>query len=472
MKEKKLTKLHYICFGFFFVALFTFLTIGGIYGDDYWWHVKAGEWIIQNKQVPRTGIYSWYANQQGLSWFAHEWLAEVVLYGFSYLFGENGGIVYLIFGAMLFGGLLYAFNFKDYIKNLPFTIAWMCMGLLAFLTVFTARPHIITLSLFVILIHVCEKMKQNPTSKRYLWFSVVAIFWANYHGGSSNITYIIPIMYFVTTSFTFSFGRIVSEKLKGNYNYLILATVNLISLLFNPRTYQLLWYPYSYTEEHALYIMEWDSPSLRNGSIAIFVIIFICIIFFVTKENIQFSDLALVGCFMLMTLRSLRFDAWAWAAATMVIFKYIKPLGKQTVLRFISYEFFAFSILILGYAVTSYVSGNSYIEKGISDEAINILKTEDYSRLMNDYNLGSYLVYCGIDTFIDGRADMYAGHNFKQLAEATTFKYDYTWRQFIDEFDFDMFCVLKNTYFTYQLENNKDFKCLYTDDKISIFKRQ
>ena len=77
-------KKHYIMFGVFFSLFCLLLFLSSIPGDDYWWHIKVGEWIVQNKEIPKTGIFSWYAQENNLSWFAHEWLAEIVLYMLAY----------------------------------------------------------------------------------------------------------------------------------------------------------------------------------------------------------------------------------------------------------------------------------------------------------------------------------------------------------------------------------------------------
>lgn len=474
-KENKfeLTKKHYIMFGIFFICFLSLLLIMPIAGDDYWWHTKVGEWIIENKKVPKTGIFSWYANENNLSWFAHEWLAEVVLYLFYLLFGENGGVFYLLVTLLLISTLLYCYNYKGYLKNLIFSCIWVAFGFFAIGTISTARPHMLTISLFAILIHICEQMKKDINYKWYLLYPIITLIWANYHGGSSNITYIIPIMYFITTCFNFKFGRIEGVKVKKNYRYLILGLLNFLTLFINPRTYQLIYYPYSYTSEHAQYILEWKAPSLTNGGFAIVLVIFICLIFFITKQKLLFSDLALVGCFMLLTLKSIRFDAWLYVATTMVIFKYIKELKDKSVYKYLSYEFLILGIAFLCYSSYCISNGTTYIEKSVSDEAIKVLKNEKYNHLMNFYDYGSYLIYKDIDVFIDGRADMYSGYNFKQEAEGTIFTYDYSPKQFIKEFDFDMFIVPKESYISYYLQNNKDkYKELYSDDDLKIFKEK
>lgn len=468
----QITKKHFILFGIFFIFFNSLLLITGIAGDDYWWHVKVGEWIIENGEVPKTGIYSWYAQENNLSWFAHEWLAEIVLYLFTMLFGRNGGIIYLFCTITLVSVLLYCYNYKGYMKNLAFSSLWAFIGFLAIGTISTARPHMLTISLFTILIHICEQIKKNENYKLYLLFPLISLFWANYHGGSSNLVYIIPIIYFVTNSFSFNYGKLESIKTRKTYRYLILALTNAIAIFFNPRTYQLYYYPYSYTEEHAKYISEWQSPSLTNGGgFAIAFIILICLIFFFTKIKINFSDLAIVGCFMLLTLKSIRFDAWLYIVATMVIFKYIREIQDKSIYKWLAYEFAILGIAFLCYFGYCYYKGDTYIKQNVPNEVIDILKTDDYDKLLNYYDYGSYLIYEEIDTFIDGRADMYSGYNFKQEVEGNRFTYDYTSKQFIEEFNFDMFLVPAKSYMSYYLESNTDlYENLFKDDTIVLYK--
>src|ERR1044072_5921205 len=55
---------------------------------DLWWHLKAGQQMIDTRSVPHTDDYSF--TKQGSEWVAHEWLSEVlmaVIYRFSGLVG-------------------------------------------------------------------------------------------------------------------------------------------------------------------------------------------------------------------------------------------------------------------------------------------------------------------------------------------------------------------------------------------------
>ena len=85
LKEKiKNTNTRYFYFYILFalcVGILSIMMSYGISGNDFWWHIKSGEWIVENKAFPREGIFSWMAMDKHLKWYAHEWLAQVIYYG-------------------------------------------------------------------------------------------------------------------------------------------------------------------------------------------------------------------------------------------------------------------------------------------------------------------------------------------------------------------------------------------------------
>lgn len=54
--------------------------VDGMNTSDTWWHVKVGEYIIQNRHVPDRDIFSWLRHEMDLPWTAHEWLSDVIFY--------------------------------------------------------------------------------------------------------------------------------------------------------------------------------------------------------------------------------------------------------------------------------------------------------------------------------------------------------------------------------------------------------
>ena len=53
-------KLAVIALGAIGIILLLYCFSFGISGNDFWWHVKVGEWICDNKVIPTHDIFSWY----------------------------------------------------------------------------------------------------------------------------------------------------------------------------------------------------------------------------------------------------------------------------------------------------------------------------------------------------------------------------------------------------------------------------
>lgn len=72
-------------------ALFLFAPRVLADGDTYW-HIAAGDWMLAHGYVPRTDLFAF--TTQGMSWVAHEWLAEI-LFALAYRTGGWVGVIML-----------------------------------------------------------------------------------------------------------------------------------------------------------------------------------------------------------------------------------------------------------------------------------------------------------------------------------------------------------------------------------------
>src|SRR5258705_3808201 len=71
------------------LALHLFLVlIRPISDQDFWWHLRTGQYIFQTLSIPHTDIYSFTAF--GKPWIAHEWLSEAAMYAVYSLSGWLG----------------------------------------------------------------------------------------------------------------------------------------------------------------------------------------------------------------------------------------------------------------------------------------------------------------------------------------------------------------------------------------------
>lgn len=57
-------------------AVYEAVHVSALFNGDLWWHLRTGLWILQNHQIPHTGLFSQYSD---LPWNASSWAYEVLL---------------------------------------------------------------------------------------------------------------------------------------------------------------------------------------------------------------------------------------------------------------------------------------------------------------------------------------------------------------------------------------------------------
>jgi hypothetical protein len=140
------------------------------------WHIRTGEWILQNHAVPHTDLFS---NDTTRPWFAWEWLFDIGVAKVHAWWGLNG--------VLAGGALLIAFTFALLLRLalrrgaplLP-TLLFVVPAVIASTIHCLARPHLFTW-LFTLL---CWYLIEEKRSTTWLWaIPVIVMVWANVHGG-------------------------------------------------------------------------------------------------------------------------------------------------------------------------------------------------------------------------------------------------------------------------------------------------
>ena len=140
------------------------------------WHIRTGEWILQNHAVPHTDLFS---NVTSRPWFAWEWLFDVGVAKVHGWWGLNG---VLACGAMVIA-LTFAWLFRMTLRRgaslLP-AAALVVLAMLASTIHCLARPHLFTW-LFTLL---CWYLLEDNLDSGWLWaIPGIVLLWANLHGG-------------------------------------------------------------------------------------------------------------------------------------------------------------------------------------------------------------------------------------------------------------------------------------------------
>lgn len=481
MEKNKIRTIYFFNLGLFFL-LTIFTLISGISTCDTSWHIKTGEWIVTNHKIPTVDVFSWYAIENGKEWFAHEWLSDIIYY---FIYNNWGSIGLVFFTILTFGSchfLLMKFTEKSWEKSPIKALVWFLIEIITYLFVLSCRPFIFNVLFMIIELYILFDLYNNKDSKKFYLILPLSILWVNMHGGSSNLAYLLPIMFFICCIFpSGTFFKIENEKKDKAIvkKFLIAAGLGLIGLLFNPHTWEIILYPYSNMADSFMLnvIGEWSSPDFKTsmGLLLAFPFILATIIFIATSKKIKLLDLGLYAFFSFMFLRSLRFELLLFVALSYLIFNYDDVsiedfVDIEVVNKILKYAtvFLVIVGLVLGICVIPNKSDKNYFKEFVSDDMISALKENPCDRLFNAYNIGGDLILNDIEVFYDSRADIYTGGDFEdgyyfEIMQIDD-EYDYSFDNYLAKYNFDGIVTTSSTALDIYLNDNPKWELVYRDN--------
>ena len=453
-----------LCFSLFMTSLFQ-------KESDYFWHIMAGKNMIDNGKILTNDIFSWFMS--GSYWMSHEWGFDCLIYLLKVLFGNYHLFVYTFSTITLLLLILFFTNKKNYLKNTIFGLVWM-FWFLIFCVYVQGRPHLLSFSFLTLTIWFCYDLFRNENSKKIYFLPVVALLWSNFHGGSSNLSYLFCFGFIIIGLFKFNFSKIEAKELnkKQICKYFIVSLLCMLAICINPHGIKMLVYPYSNIFDTTMinFIAEWQPTVLSNSSHYPYfaLIIFILFIFLFSKKKISFIDFALFGASIILGLKSIRFWGYTYLIMSFVVFNYIPDRKNDKGTNVM--------LVVLGILLIAlFVSGLSncrleYNKNFISDNMINTIIDEKPQRLFNMYDYGGELIYNNIEVFVDGRADLYSRTILSDYENISLLQTDY--EKLINKYNFDYYLVDKTYPISYYLSYSNKYEVVRDEKNMVLYKKK
>lgn len=441
---------------------FTFIIMCSIflfnYGNDFYWHLKTGEYIINNKKIPHTGIFSYYAMSNHLTWISHEWLFEVTIYLYQSLFSNYGAMIYIIFSLVILSFLLWKLNQENFIKYPFYTVIWAVVSMLILANKILPRPHLISYILFTVTILIAFKIQKEKSNKIMFLIPIISILWSNIHGGSSNLSYIIYGIFLLDS---------IRKKDKNlSKKYLIMVVLSILAIVINPHGIKMIFYPYQNMTYKIMLscIDEWQRLNIFSidGIFYLLFIISIIYILFKNRKQVSFLPIFLISIFTLLAIKSTRFMPYLLIVATSIIPNYFQT-SKFKIDIIPIFIFVVFIFIVLTITIVIPQTNNSF--KRISDEMIQYLKEKENLVLYNSYNLGGYLIYKDIPVFIDSRADIYVNCNFSDVCQIEKGYQP----NLLEKYNFNTLIIENKSGAYSYLKNNDNYELYMQDKNNSLF---
>ena len=163
-------------FAVYVFVLSFFFASRPISDPDFWFHLKIGQYIVQNLQVPRVEIFS--CTILGQPYIAHGWLSGVILYLIYSRFGQN----LLIFIFAILTALAFWIIFKRSNKHIFTRGMAVLLGVWTVLPNIGVRPRVFTLLLVSGYFQFLSRYLKDSNSKRLWWLVPLMVLWVNLHG--------------------------------------------------------------------------------------------------------------------------------------------------------------------------------------------------------------------------------------------------------------------------------------------------
>lgn len=401
--------------------------------NDFWWHLKIGEYIYNHHAIPTTNMFAWTlpANQP---FFYAAWLAELLFY----IIYQLGSIKLLIaIRTLLFGITLCVLGAETHRRSNSWRISALVIAILSLMSInnLIVRTQIWSWLPFVITYIVLKRYTEKKISAWWLLLCPLSmVFWVNVHG-SFILGLVLVGAFFV--------GEIISKLLKQQNSMSwrqigILggtAIITGLAVLLNPRFLGIINYTIKLLTDPSSQqlIEEWQSPTPQGVANIIFyasILIFMIILAY-SNYRLRPSEIILVTGFLWLAWSGMRYVIWFGLILLPILAHLIKDLPikmpklvpqKNWLNLAIAILLFCPVIAVQPWFVEKLPLPETYwqqvqrgspagplLDTSTPVAAAEYLKSHPGGLLFNEMGYGSYLIWDIPDqgVFVDPRVELY-----------------------------------------------------------------
>ncbi len=479
--------------------------------SDTWWHLRAGEWIVQNHAVLHTDPFSY--TRGGVTWEYPGWLVEAPMLLLYRLLGPGGlnlwtalmvMVTFLVVWQTLSGGI--------FLKAFVIILAAATSGVY-----WAARPYLITFLFTGLFLWILERYRWNRfsldpsslpgsgdktgrSSEKRLWLlPVLMIVWVNSHGGFA-IGFVLLGIYWLADVAAMLGKRSwktpegIEDYAKPVLSLSLIGFIMVLAVCFNPYGPIMLAYPFRTVSIGALqeFIQEWQSPNFHLVSAQPFIWLWILTFTAVgiSRKRLALTDFLLVAVFTYLSLLAWRNVALFALVSPPVLTRHAAPVldalkqrhgirsatYQTTDSRLILVNWILLVVLVMAVFVKASMSfplsaNQKVFRETLPVDAIAFIKTEaPAGRLFNSYNWGGYLLWelPEYPVFIDGRTDLYDGKIVEQWLQVV--RAEEGWQKVLDQWEVHLVLVEPSVPVVSSLEQN-GWNLLYQDERAVVYGR-
>jgi hypothetical protein len=437
---------------------------------DTLWQVTLGHWIIDHHAVPHEDVYSF--TMRGEPWISTQWLAQVLLAKTYDWFGWSGPVVLAAAAIAATYALLARYLVARVSESV--SLVFICGALALTVPHLLARPHVLAMPFLVLWIGgmIAAADKREAPS---FWLLPNMVLWANLHGGFVfGLMMVGPIALDAVMSAdrdarkmlvlrwaVFGFAALLASFCNPYGWDALLASQKILNL---GRALQL--------------IMEWHAADFsRVGALEIYLLLGIALTLYRGVKLPATRILILLGL-LHMALSQGRAAEILALLAPMVL---AMPLARQIGAAVAADDHAVPRGALIGVVVAALVAGTAAYAsvhrfepnlRGAPVAAVTELKKLNLARVLNDYDFGGYLIYRGVDTFIDGRTELFGEKFFVDHNNASGLAEPENLFRLLDQYRIEATFLRTQSAATSLLDHLDGWEKVYSDDIATIHVRK
>jgi hypothetical protein len=409
---------------------------------DLWWHLRTGQWIVENGHVPRFDLFSF--TRSGHPWVAHEWLSEVVLYE---LWKHIGAI-----GLIVFSAIVTTSGFMVLYLRCPGKRHWAAaatvLGALASAPCWGVRPQMFTFALASLLLWIIQAGESRPSL--LFWIPPLFVLWLNLHAGFA-LGPALLLAYAAGLLVEMAVGKTPWQQVRPILLRVLLVLLICLAVVpLNPNGTQLYRYPFDTLRSYGMrsFIVEWFSPNFHESLYLPFMLVWLLLLTSFASARSRpkgrvLTPLLLTAFAALDAVRHI--PIFVLVAIPVIAAAMPLPSSSwaqsQLHRRSALYRpFFAGAVVVL-MAVFTVVKWTSLARHQDAREAalfpqkaVAFLQSADHPQnVFVYYDWGGYAIwklYPEYRVFTDGRADLYGDELLRQSIETVELRTG--WRDVLD----------------------------------------
>lgn len=401
--------------------------------NDFWWHLKIGEIIYTQGNIPATNMFSWTIDLQSPFTYG-AWLGELLLF----FFYKVGGVFLLTFIRSLLILITYWFvGYESFLRNNSWRLSSLTIALLGIMTLnnLAIRPQIFTWLIFVAFFYLLSRFIEGSIQPKALFLlPVLMLAWVNIHG-SFILGGILIGIFLVGELILRLFDPVYSLGWQNIKWLFIIGCLTGLAMFANPNGPGIFGYVVDLMTDRPSQnlIMEWQSPTptgIQNTTFFISILLLIAAAVY-SRAKMTITEILLAISFIWLAWSGQRYVIWYGITVLPILSKLLSQLpirmpsltpSKNLLNVVIILIMFAPTIAVLPWFVNRFPLPPAYWEivyryspagpllsTATPIGAADYLSTHPGGRLFNEMGYGSYLIWALPDefVFIDPRVELY-----------------------------------------------------------------